>query len=211
MKNNTVFILLAGGKSERMGTDKGLLKYNDTFWILEQLHRISKSTISTIYVGLGYNYKNYFEAIHWFKDAVFDFIKYHKLNIKIVINQNPELGSFSTLLSVLKKIDKTDSIIINPIDTPLLNPIELNKIIDTDNIVIIPSYENKNGHPIKLKSDFWSKFITLNPSDKNSRLDYQIKNLKSDKISIVKVNDNSILKNLNYEKDWLDFLDEKIK
>ena len=69
MKNNTVFVLLAGGKSERMGLDKGLLKYKQTFWILEQLHRISKTNISTVYIGLGYNYQHYFDAIHWLESA----------------------------------------------------------------------------------------------------------------------------------------------
>ena len=34
MKNNTVFVLLAGGKSERMGIDKGLLKFQENYWIL---------------------------------------------------------------------------------------------------------------------------------------------------------------------------------
>ena len=36
MENNTVFILLAGGKSERMGFTKGLLEYKKIFWVLEQ-------------------------------------------------------------------------------------------------------------------------------------------------------------------------------
>ena len=50
MENKPVFVLLAGGKSERMGVAKGLLKYEQTFWILEQLNRISKSNIQEIIV-----------------------------------------------------------------------------------------------------------------------------------------------------------------
>ena len=34
-----VLILLAGGKSARMGFPKGLLDYHGTFWILEQISR----------------------------------------------------------------------------------------------------------------------------------------------------------------------------
>ena len=63
MKNNTVFVLLAGGKSERMGTDKGLLKFQENYWILEQLNRISESTIQEVYIGLGFHSQNYFNTI----------------------------------------------------------------------------------------------------------------------------------------------------
>ena len=59
-KNNIDFVLLAGGKSERMGVAKGLLKYQQTYWILEQLHRISKTNIKDVYIGLGFNFEHYF-------------------------------------------------------------------------------------------------------------------------------------------------------
>ena len=69
MQNKTVFVLLAGGKSQRMGVAKGLLKYQQTYWILEQLHRISKSSIKEVYIGLGFNFEQYFNAIPWLQNA----------------------------------------------------------------------------------------------------------------------------------------------
>ena len=50
MESEPVFVLLAGGKSERMGVAKGLLKFKHTFWILEQLNRISSAKIKTVYM-----------------------------------------------------------------------------------------------------------------------------------------------------------------
>ena len=208
MKNNTVFVLLAGGKSERMGTTKGLLIYKNTYWILEQLNRISKSTISEVFIGLGFNSERYFNAIPWLKESLSTPIIYKGLKIKTVINNSPELGSFSTLQTVLKTCNPTENVVINPIDIPLLNTIELNKILVLENEIVMPSFTNKNGHPIKMNAVFWQKLITIDLINEDARLDLQIKKLKPTKISIIEVFDRAILYNLNTKKDWNTYLAE---
>ena len=208
MENKSVFVLLAGGKSERMGVDKGLLKYQHTFWILEQLNRISKTAISEVNIGLGHNYQHYFDAIPWFENAVNNYVNFQDLNIKIIINKHPEQGSFSTLQTVLKTIDSTCSVLLNHIDIPILNSKELQKIIETKNSIVIPHFEEKNGHPIKMHSSFWNQLLTLKVDDKYARLDFQIKKINPIKISNIEVLDNSILKNLNTKITWISFLNE---
>jgi len=211
MEDNTVFVLLAGGKSDRMGVDKGLLKYKHIFWILEQLNRISKTTISIVYIGLGYNYEHYFDAIPWLKDALNNFVDYQGLKVKIIDNSSPELGSFSTLQTILKNINSYGDVVLIPIDVPLLNSEELNKFISTKNNIVMPNFEGKNGHPIKMGLKFWKKLVSLNISDENSRLDLQIKKLNSQEILIIKVKDASIVKNLNTKTAWISFLNEEEK
>ena len=206
MENDTVFVLLAGGKSERMGVDKGLLKHQHTFWILEQLHRISKTTISEVFIGLGYHYQHYFNAIPWFKNALLKPVNFNGLAIRIVINKHPELGSFSTLQSVLKEIKPSNSILLNPIDIPILNFKELQKIVETNNTIVIPSFKGKNGHPIKINSTFWKQLLTVDLKNKDARLDYQLKKLPAKDISFIKVNDDSIIENLNTKQEWISFL-----
>ncbi|MBI9042166.1 NTP transferase domain-containing protein [Lutibacter sp.] len=209
MKNNTVFVMLAGGKSERMGTDKGLLKFNDTYWILEQLNRISKSTIQEVYIGLGFHSQHYFEAIPWLKDALNDFVSYKNLKVKVVINNVPELGSFSTLKTVLKEVPEKSAIILNHIDIPILNTAELNKIILTENDVVIPHFKNKNGHPIKLSADIWINLIQIKATEKDARLDFQLKKINPIKISTVEVFDRAITLNLNSKNDWNSYLENQ--
>jgi CTP:molybdopterin cytidylyltransferase MocA len=207
MKNN-VFVLLAGGKSERMGIAKGLLKHNQTYWILEQLRRISETSITEIYIGLGYDFEHYFLAIPWLKKAVNESFKFLGLNIKVVINKKPELGPFSTLNSVLKEIPKSSEILLNHIDIPILNSDELNKIILTNNQIVQPNYKGKNGHPIKMNSTFWNSLLKLDLEHKNSRLDVQIKQLNKNMISKISVNDKSVIQNLNTPKDWESYLNK---
>lgn len=208
MENDTVFVLLAGGKSERMGVDKGLLKYKHTFWILEQLNRISRTTIKTVYIGLGFNCLNYFNAIPWFEKAQLGFVEFQGVEIKVVINKNPQLGSFSTLQTVLKNLNTTCNVLLNHIDIPLLNSEELNKIISTKNKIVIPNFEEKNGHPIKLEPPFWNSLLRININHKNARLDYLIKHLSISDVSKINVKDSNILKNLNTKHEWLSYLNE---
>jgi CTP:molybdopterin cytidylyltransferase MocA len=205
MKNDTVFVLLAGGKSERMGVAKGLLPYQNSFWLLEQINRISASAVTEIYIGLGYHQEEYSNKIPWFTEAFVDFVIYKNLKVKVAINQNPELGSFSTLQAVLQQIPKDKSVLINPIDIPILNTAELQTIIETQNQIVLPNFEGKNGHPIKLHADFWNPLLLLNPTDKNSRLDLEIKKMNPSEITQIAVTDSSILKNLNTPNDWTEF------
>lgn len=207
MENKPVFVLLAGGKSERMGVPKGLLKYQQTFWILEQLNRISKTNIKEVYIGLGFNFQYYFSAIPWLENAQSNFIEYEGLNVKVIINKNPELGSFSTLQTVLKAILKSSEVLVNHIDIPILNSKELTKIISTNNEIVLPKYEGKNGHPIKMKSSFWKNLLDIDISDKNARLDFQLKKVNPAKISTIEVLDKAIIMNLNTKKEWKTFLD----
>ncbi|MFO7673394.1 MAG: NTP transferase domain-containing protein [Lutibacter sp.] len=211
MENETVFVLLAGGKSERMGVVKGLLKYKHTFWILEQLNRISKTSIKTVYIGLGFNSQHYFDAISWLKESLINEAVYQGLKIKTIVNPTPEMGSFSTLQTVLKNINSSCNVLLSPIDVPLLNTDELNIIIAAKNNIVMPNFESKNGHPIKMNANFWQKLVWLNITEENSRLDLQIKKANPEEISILKVNDASIIKNLNTRTAWIFFLNEEKK
>jgi CTP:molybdopterin cytidylyltransferase MocA len=206
MENNTVFILLAGGKSERMGITKGILEYKNTYWILEQLNRISKAQIAEVRIGLGFNYQHYFKAIPWLAEAQTTFVYFKEMKVRVVINPNPEWGSFSTLQTVLEKIDANPVVLISPIDIPIPNATVLKEIIKIENKIVLPNFEGKNGHPIKLSASFWKPLPQLDPKEENARLDFQIKKTKSNEITQVVVNDASILKNLNTPIDWADFL-----
>jgi CTP:molybdopterin cytidylyltransferase MocA len=206
MKNNTVFVLLMGGKSERMGTPKGLLEYQNSYWILEQIERIATTSISEVYIGLGYHSEEYLNKIPFFIEAQSCFVLYKKIQIRVIVNKNPELGSFSTLQTVLQQLPNNKSVIINPIDVPILNAVELQTIIDTENQIVIPNFEGKNGHPIKLNTDFWKPLLSLDPKDENSRLDLEIKKINPSKITSISVTDSCSIKNLNTPNDWIEYI-----
>ena len=163
----------------------------------------------TYYIFIWIIYSYFIASIGLFKDALTDFVSYKNLKVKVVINNVPELGSFSTLKTVLKVVPKKSTIILNHIDIPILNTAELNKIISTENDVVIPHFKNKNGHPIKLSADIWNTLLDLDVTKADTRLDIQLKKINPIKISTVEVFDRAITLNLNSKNDWNSFLENQ--
>ncbi|MFT4576031.1 MAG: CTP:molybdopterin cytidylyltransferase MocA [Vicingaceae bacterium] len=200
-----LLIILAGGKSSRMEEPKGLLKHNNTFWFLSQV----ETFIGTeVHLGLGYDSQLYFDAIPWLKDAVQTSIIYKGKKIRVVINLSPEFGLFSTLQSVLKQVDTNQHVFILPVDVPLFNKKEQKKLSNQECLIVIPKYKEKKGHPIKITSEFWQSLLNIDLSDKNARLDYQIKKINPSEISFVEVSDGLCIQNLNTPKDWQAFISD---
>ena len=210
MKNSPVLILLAGGRSSRMGSPKGLLDYHGVPWILEQVSRFHIFKNPKVYIGLGYDYEKYVEAIPWFNNATDKSFKYKGAEVNVVINYHPEFGPFSTLQKVLCSVDPQETIIVQPVDVPLLNKQNLSAIINENNIVVIPVCDDHKGHPVKLKSEFWITLLVIDLTSDKARLDTQIKEYKTSSISYLKVSDNSVYQNINTQEDWKYYLGLKV-
>lgn len=203
--NSSTLILLSGGKSSRMKEPKGLLKYNNTYWIVSQI----ETFIGTeVFIGLGYDSELYFNAIPWLKEALNTVITYKDKKISVVLNPSPELGFFSNLQSVLKHVDSNKQIVILPVDVPLFNKKEQEKLNTQQNLIVIPKYQGKKGHPIKTTPKFWQSLLSTNLSDPNARLDFQIKKKNPSEISFIKVSDGLCIQNLNTPKDWQMFISD---
>ena len=202
MASKCSFVLLAGGKSSRMGVAKGLLKYKQTFWILEQLRRIEQGGITNVYIGLGYDTVDYFTAIPWLQRAVSEDFTYSDMIVRVVVNPHPEFGPFSTLQTVLNVVGSDEDILVCPVDVPICNAGTLKTILAVDNKVVLLACNNKHGHPVKIAPVFWNEFLKLRSDDPNARLDYQIKSLDSKHITTISVNDEQVTMNLNTVKGW---------
>jgi len=207
MKKNRVFILLAGGKSERMGVPKGLLSYKETYWILAQIQRFPEN--SSILIGLGYDAEKYFQQIPWMKEALTKTIIFCNRKVRVVVNNKPQFGLFATFLAVLKRvmiIEKNASVVLLPIDVPLLQKNELQKLLAVENDVVIPIYQSKKGHPVKIAPIIWHTFLKINLDDLTARLDTQLKKVSKEKMTLVLVNDKNCILNLNTMDEWQRFI-----
>lgn len=207
MDKSPVLILLAGGKSSRMGTPKGLLDYAGKPWILEQISRFKYVRNPKVYIGLGYDHEQYFSSIPWFKKALDEIYNFNGIEVKVVINYNPENGPFSTLQTVLKIIESSTDILVQPIDVPLFNGENLISLINETNSIVIPICEGHKGHPVKLRPDFWSTLLHIELSSDKARLDHQIRTYNSSSITYLNVTDNSINQNINTLKNWNKYID----
>ncbi len=195
-------VLLAGGKSSRMKTPKGLLKYQENYWLLSQIENFIGNEV---FIGLGYDYQAYFKAIPWLQNAVTSPVIYQEKKITVIINSSPEFGLFSTIKAVLQKINVKKELFVLPVDVPLFSKENQQQLIDNKSPITIPKFEHKNGHPIKLHSSFWKTLLTVDIKNNEARLDYQIKK-EASITSYVDVTDASCILNLNTPKDWQLFI-----
>src|SRR5687767_14871743 len=101
-------ILLAAGKSTRMGQPKGLVDFRGAPWMNWQLHRL-ESISDSITVVLGGDLETYFEKLPILRELA-------------VRNPDPDRGPFSSLLCGLEKVFEesgmTDRFFVLPVDVP---------------------------------------------------------------------------------------------
>jgi CTP:molybdopterin cytidylyltransferase MocA len=218
-------ILLAGGRSSRMGTPKGLLDYHGHPWLIEQLQRFKASYGKRVIIVLGYHQAPYFEQIPWLVKAVTEPVQQLGLEISVVINPAPEHGQFSSLQQAVAFLhanetdfterpcpsqapnaersfigQKIPGAFILPIDVPCPGKEVFQELAEAFSPSIdaaIPQYQSKGGHPVLLGGDFLSRLAEVPPASPLARLDLQILSLPKDWIALVSVNDKSICLNMN--------------
>ncbi len=194
MKNkyhNVAVVILAGGKSERAETTKGLRIVQKQFWIDILIQHFKDLGTDNIFVGLGFSNQEYLN-----KSILLQSIKHF-------INPYPEHGSFSTLQNVLRQTLKFDwkHIIIMHIDHAKPSPITLKKLIDMKGFdVSKPVFKKQSGHPIVLSHAFCKTLLSKSHS---SKLNIAIKELSIKKIQWTDVGDSTIHENMNSEQQWI--------
>lgn len=166
-------IILSGGKSSRMGTNKCLLKKNNKTFIDLQIEKL-KPFCSEIYISTSqkntYNYKN------------------------IIVDNYSEIGAISGIYSSLKQI-KTDLAIFLPCDMPNLSAKAIEKLSDSFNnsYDAVISVHKKKQYPV---FSIYSKKCLQSLEEQIKNKDYKLLNF-IDKIKILYLDFNN-----DYSKDF---------
>jgi molybdenum cofactor cytidylyltransferase len=136
-------LILAAGKSSRMGSYKPLLEYEGKSFIGNIISKIS-AVCDNIIVVSGFNSSKISESLSRFMND-------ENLNIRIVLNENYEKGMFSSLKKGVAEIAGSQFILYHLVDQPNLPldfyydfKMEINEKYDW----IQPVYKNRKGHPV---------------------------------------------------------------
>jgi molybdenum cofactor cytidylyltransferase len=144
-------IVLAAGKSTRMGTNKLLLEVGGKTVIKQIL--CSLSSINTIVV-LGYRS----EDIRWIAEAN---------GAKTVYNPDYEKGMTTSFQVGLKALpSKVEGVFLTLGDTFGFNPellTRMTKIMENDpeTLIVSPIYQGKIGHPVLIRNKLFPEFLNL--------------------------------------------------
>jgi CTP:molybdopterin cytidylyltransferase MocA len=208
-------ILLAGGKSSRMGVAKGLLPYNGRSWLLEQLDRFAAAGGRQAVVVLGYRSDEYCHAISWLQDACEHPVEYHGLKVSACVNPTPELGPFSSIQAGTRTVAErmtVDGAYILPIDVPCPRETVWAALAEAhteQTAVCMPRFGGRGGHPVLLSAAFLTQIMAESPESEDARLDRQIRKLEAELIEQVVVDDDSISLNLNTPERWQEYVNAR--
>jgi molybdenum cofactor cytidylyltransferase len=142
-------LILAAGESRRMGQPKALLPIQGHTFV-ENLVTIFKKVCDPVVVVLGHNPEPIRKAIG---NAA-----------TVVINNNYNLGQFSSMQAGLRALPKTiDGLLFTLVDHPDPQPSTLLSLISQESPISIPVYYGRKGHPVYFRRDVLSEFLALSP------------------------------------------------
>lgn len=178
-------IVLAAGKSERVGFPKLLLKYDEYNTFLEH--------ITKEYKEIGAK-----EIIVVVNAVSKESIIKHKINfpeiVKLAMNEHPEWHRFYSLKLGALQLKKSQPVFVHNVDNPFVNNDVLTELIsNTDKAdYLSPQYDRKGGHPFLISEKIIQDLrdFELNQMHLKEFLN-QYSGLK------VPVNDKNILVNIN--------------
>ena len=183
-------VILAAGRSSRMGVPKFALKFNNQNTFLEEI--IEK------YNSFGCN-----EIVVVVNSEGVSVLDKNKIKlsdkIKVFINEHLEWERFYSIKLGLKKSNNYHPVFIHNVDNPFVNLNILSSLFDeiTATNFVVPEFKNKGGHPILISEKIIKNIISEEKNDLNFR-DF----LKRFEKKNIEVDDERILVNVNSEKEY---------
>ncbi len=183
-------IILSAGESLRMMQHKALLKFDagTTF-----IHKITEtyylSGIEQLIVVLN-------EELY---DLVINLAPSLPQKVQFVVNLYPERGRFFSLQTGLQLLNNGNYCFFQNIDNPFTSAGLLEMLYNhrDDAEVIIPSFENKPGHPVLLSPKVVQEICTT--TDPGLRINDFLRQFHQQRIETP---DNRILTNINSPEDY---------
>jgi molybdenum cofactor cytidylyltransferase len=183
-------VVLAAGRSSRMGEPKGVFVFAGRPWIETQLAALEGRRVVVV---LGHDSPRYLEAI---PDLA--------TRAEVVVNPDPDRGPFSSLQVGLAAVSLSPAVpaFVLPVDVPAPSAAvwrALEEALDPGFDAAIPVFEGRGGHPVLLAPPFIALLCSRDPASAEARLDVA---LQSAKVHRVPTSDPRVRMNLNAPEDW---------
>ncbi|WP_276363217.1 nucleotidyltransferase family protein [Daejeonella sp. H1SJ63] len=163
-EENIAIIILAAGRSSRLGSPKQLLEYRGTSLLQHSIDAATGSMASSVIIILGSDKENIEKQLN---------------REQIIITENPdwESGMASSIRcginEILNSFSKTDAAIIMVCDQPYVSSDLLNELIlahqTSGKAIIASSYDNILGTPALFHKSMFHELMALK-GDKGARV-----------------------------------------
>jgi molybdenum cofactor cytidylyltransferase len=175
-------LILAAGESSRMGTDKALLLYRGRTFVETNVQALRDAGLRRITVVLGHH-----------ADEIRG--KTNLEGAEVVVNENYARGQTSSLQAGLQKLasPEVEAVILSLVDHPGFSPETVRTMVarfrETQCAVVIPTYQNRRGHPVLIAQSLFDELLRLTPDTGANAI---LRQHHSEK-DMVEINDPGIL------------------
>ncbi len=181
-------ILLTAGESKRFGSPKALadIQNQKTIQVLQE--KLIQSLIDEIIIVTGA-----------FENLINPYVLNHS-KVRVVHNKDYKLGQTSSFQTGLNIVDKNSKgIMLLPIDCPFILTTSIDTLIcyfrKHVHDILIPSYQEKKGHPPILNAKLKNEILNLPP---NKGLNSLIKLYQT---KVLEINDPGIIQSFNTKEE----------
>lgn len=179
-------ILLAGGRSSRMGMPKGLIPVQGIPLLLWQWARLREVGVLDVILVLGFGAESY--------RPLFPQLDRAGIRFQLVRNHFPERGPFSSMLVGLSRCNGPAFLLPVDVPCPTREVWHAIKEVVKKERAVIPFFGNHGGHPVWLSGDFVAELRAHPPTD---RLDEIIRGLPLKQKRRLDVADSRVVANWN--------------
>lgn len=148
--NQVAAILLAAGRSRRMGAFKPLLPFGNKTVIESCVDYLREGGVTNVVVVLGHR-----------ANEIRDLVK----NVTIAINPDPDSEMAASVVAGIRAInDDAKCVLIALADHPAVPSTVVSKLIDEwqhGARVVIPTWQNRGGHPVLIDLSFKPELTNL--------------------------------------------------
>lgn len=150
-------LVLAAGYSSRAHDFKMTLKLGE-LTVLEHTFSKFEGICNKVIIVGGYQWEKIHEEVLRIQTK-----NRYSMKIHAVFNEQFDKGMFSSIQKGCREIH-AHSFFVTPGDYPVVNKRTLQNLAANRNHVVIPSYRNKGGHPIKLSKEVKMKIMEAEAS-----------------------------------------------
>jgi molybdenum cofactor cytidylyltransferase len=150
-------IVLAAGKSERMGRPKALLPFRGRTFLGNVLDAISHTSIEDTFVVLGHH-RDEIERVLSLPSVVF--------------NPNYEQGMITSFQAGIRALSwDASGAFLFLVDHPVVEPATIEAMIMNlaPNRIVLPTFEGRRGHPVLFSSEVLEEILAL-PSTEGANI-----------------------------------------
>ncbi len=190
--NKFSVLILAAGRSQRMGTPKMLLPFNNENNFLEIILKSYKAAgLSNIAVVVNKENSRLAAPFTVGNEAT------------VVINEHPDWQRFYSVWVGLKTTNANNPVFIHNIDNPFVEGGLLKKMAEKlpDNGYVVPVYQQHGGHPVLLSGYVANKIIQSKDYSTNLKTFLSQFNRVN-----VETNNDDILVNINTSEEYRKFI-----